>query len=149
MKFCLLVIVFLCFLSLGVFIYLRYYFRYVLFKDLTYICKSLKNNITFKKDKISVLIDKACSNVSRVSKNVIVHKSSNLFVNSKQDIEVVNEFINSLGNGDVQYELNNIAYYESNFEELKQTSKELLNKNGVMYIKLMIGIGLGICIMLL
>lgn len=150
MKFYLIIVVFAIFVLLGVFIYFRYYFRHQLYKDLCYICKHLKNNITFKKDKLDVLLNDAYSNISTSSRNLLTNiKGNTSLIYKKDDVVVTQKFISSLGKGNVDYEMNNLNYYENNFEESRKVAKENLNKNGTMYIKLMIGIGLAVCIMLL
>lgn len=73
---------------------------------------------------------------------------SSLLIN-KKDILLINEFVNGLGIGDVDYEVNNISYYENIFDENRRLSKEKLNTDGKMYLKLIIGVGLAICIMLI
>lgn len=149
MKFYLLLIIFLFFVLVGIYLYCRYYFRYLLFKDLTFICKYLKNNISFKKDNVDTLIKNASDSISIVGKMLLKNPKNNNLIIKKQDIVLVKDFINSLGKGDVSYEINNLNYYESNFDENRQVTKELFEKNGYMYIKLMIGLGLAICIMLI
>lgn len=150
MKIFLIVFIFLIFLSIGVWIYCKYYYRHQLFKDLCYVCSHLKNNITFRKDKISIILNESYSNISSNSKKLFLNisKSSN-FIFKNEDIELVRKFMNSLGKGDVDYEINNLNYYENNFNELRVNYHELLKKNGTMYIKLMIGIGLAVCVILI
>ncbi|MGN0960862.1 MAG: stage III sporulation protein AB [Christensenellales bacterium] len=150
MKFYLLILVFALFVGIGIFIYFRYYFRYILYKDLSYVCKHLKNNISFKKENVNILLQDAYSHISRQSRDLFSNfKNNNTIIYKKEDVENAKKFIESLGKGDVKFEINNINFYENNFEELRKSSYELLNKNGVMYIKLMVGIGLAVCIMLI
>ena len=150
MRIYLFILVFVVFLLIGVFIYCKYYFRYQLYKDLTFVCKYVKNNISFRKDKVNILLNDACSGISYFSKHLILNTNINiLIIYKKQDIDNVNKFVKSIGVGDIDYELNNLQYYENVFDDTRVVARDLLNKNGIMYIKLMIGIGLAIGIMLI
>lgn len=151
MKLYLLILLFVIFVIVAFLVYLKYYCRYVVFKDMVYICKSLKNNISFNKNTIANLLENAKTHISTISKNIInqirsVKKCS--FI-TKDDVVDIENFIKSLGRGDVQYEINNINYYENEFIEKKNLTKELLNRDGKMYLKLIIGIGLAVCIILI
>lgn len=149
MKFYLIIAVFSIFLIIGIIIYYRYYLRHKLYSDLLYICKYLKNNISFKKDNLNEILSIATSNMSFATKHLIKNKNANYILFKKCDIEMVDKFLQSLGKGDVEYEINNINYYSTEFEEMKNLSKENLQKNGVVYLKVIIGLGLCVCIMLL
>lgn len=149
MKLFLLILVFACFVFVGIYIYFRYYYRFVLYKDLIFLCKNLKNNITFNKNQINSILNLALRNVSKMSKNLIVTGKDNFMLFSKDDIKNVNDFSSSLGKGDVDFEINNITYFENNFLELKDVAKEKLDKNGIVYLKLCIFVGLAFFIMLL
>ncbi len=151
MKLFLLIILLLFFIMLGVFVYMKYYYKHLIFKDMVYICKMLKNNISFNKNTIDNLLQSAEKNISHFTKGIIEQKDADkkLFVLTKEEMIVINTFIKSLGYGDVKYELNNITYYENEFEVQKVASKELLNKDGKMYLKLIIGVGLAIFIILI
>ena len=62
---------------------------------------------------------------------------------------VVKKYDNRNVVNDVSFEVNNITYYEKEFEEKKLIYKESLNKEGKMYLKLIITIGLAVCIILI
>ena len=150
MKFYLLIIIFALFVFVGIYIYCRYYFRNKLFKDMGYVIRYLKNSIAFRKDKINILLSEAYNGIAQSSRNLLKNiKNSNSVIYRKEDIFNIQKFLDSIGKGDVDYELNNLSYYENVFDEIKCSSKELLEKNGVMYIKLMIGLGAAICVMLI
>ena len=91
----------------------------------------------------------AYKGVNKWSRALLENRNSNLIIYKKDDVSNARKFLSSLGKGDVNYEISNINYYENIFEELRKSSKELLEKDGVMYIKLMIGIGLAVCILLI
>lgn len=150
MKIIFIILFFIVFVILAIFIYYRYYFRYMLFKDMVYFTKNLKNNISFNKNNISDIIRVAENNFSNFTRYIINSKKENKFLWLKsQDINLVNEFLVSVGKGDVSFEVNNINYYESIFEENRNYSKDLLEKEGKLYLKLIIGIGLAVCIILI
>ena len=150
MKFCLLFVLFLLFVVLAIGVYLKYYYRYIVFKDMVYLCKSLKNNISFNKNTIEMLLKSASKKISNFTKNLICgNMSKKSICLTGEDVLEINGFIGSLGKGNVDYEINNISYYENEFEDKKQSSKNDLDKDGKMYLKLIIGIGLAICIILI
>ena len=149
MKVYLLIILFIFCLSAGLFVYYRYYLRFVLYKDMIYICKTLKSNISFKKTKLKDIFIETNHNISNLTRNIISHNTDNSALISKKDLRVIYEFLDSVGVGDVDFEINNICYYENNFNELKSLSKIALEKEGIMYLKLIIGFGLILCIILI
>ena len=151
MKLFLLIVLLVLFIILGIFVYMKYYYKYLVYKDMVYLCKMLKNNISFNKNTIDNLLQSAEKNISSFTKNVIKQKSldKKSFVLTKEEMLVIEGFIASLGYGDIKYEINNLSYYENEFNEKKTTSKELLNKDGKMYLKLIVGVGLAIFIILI
>ena len=150
MKLFFLIIILSFFVFLAIFVYLKYYYRYLLYKDLVYLCKSFKNNIAFNKNTIDELMKNSEKNISIFTKRVISGRiEQKSCVISKEDYIVIDSFIKSLGLGDIKYEINNITYYENEFNDKKILSKELLSKDGKMYLKLIIGIGVAIFIILI
>ena len=149
MKILLLVLIFIFFLFLAVFIYYKYLIRYKLHKDCEFVCKNLKNNITFNKNNLEKLLELVSENITNITKDILTKKRvSQLFIN-KNDVNLINQFLNSLGKGDVEYEVNNINYYENVFSDLKKLSYSQLKTNGAMYLKLIIGVGLAMVIILI
>ena len=148
MKFYLLILLFILFVFVAIIVYCRYHFRHILYCDLDFICKHLKNNIKFNKNKIDEILTSTYSQIHKFSKKIITSKSTS-FLKNKVDQNNISNFINSLGQGDVQYEINNISYHENIFGEMKNKTKESLEKDGKMYLKLIIGIGLALCIILI
>ena len=146
MKFFLLLVLFGLFVLISICVYLYYLYRYKLFSDLVYISKNLKNNISYNKDDINTILSKSFENINYTSKLIIKNYNKVL---SKNDRKLLNDFFESLGKGDVSFEMNNLSYYENNFIDLENKSKDSLNKKGVMYFKLIIGIGLIICVLLI
>jgi len=146
MKFFLVLILFGCFVLTSICVYLYYLYRYKLFSDLVYISKYLKNNISFNKDDINTILSKSFENINQSSKFII--KNYKRFL-SKSDKKIVSDFFQSLGRGDVAFEINNLTYFENNFMDLENKTKENLSKNGVMYFKLIIGVGLIVCVLLI
>jgi hypothetical protein len=150
MKFVLIIILLILFVIVALIVYSIYLIRYKLFKDMVFICKSLKNNISFNKNEIAKILGGCTEKISLCSRYLLRNRNVNkiLFVNNS-DKNLIDEFFESIGNGDVDYEINNISYYESNFEEMRIESYEKLSKDGKMYLKLIIGIGLAVCIILI
>lgn len=150
MKFFLLIILFVVFVFIGIFVWATYYYRNLFFKDMEYVCKYFKNNISFNKNNLGDLFQIVENNISSITKSYLKNeKNIKGMLLKKKDIELCREFVRSLGKGDVEWELNNITYYENIFEENKHSSKNELDKNGSMYFKLIIGIGLAVCIILI
>jgi len=150
MKIILLIILMLLFILFGIIVYLYYLYRYRLFKDLVYISKYLKNNITFNKDNIGNILTNSFQNINSTSKFIIKNNHGILSkILGKSDNSLLSDFFASLGKGDVEYEINNINYFENIFVDLEGKAKDNLSKNGIMYLKLIIGIGLIICIILI
>lgn len=149
-KLFLIIVLFCLFITAGAVVYLYYLYRYKLYKDLVYISKYLNNNISFNKNEIDLILTNAFVNISQSSK-FLLRNYNNTFTRflCKNDGVCIAEFFQSLGRGDVAFEINNLKYYEKMFMELEDKSKELFNKNGLMYFKLIIGIGLIVCIILI
>ena len=148
MKLYLLLLIFLAFVLLSIFVYFKYYLRYRLHKDMVYICKDLKNNIAFSKDKISELIKSSLSNVHYFTRSVVSKDNKFTILCKKEDVKNISSFIGSLGNGDIDFEINNLNYYENFFDNLHDEAYEKYVKEGKMYPKLLIAIGIVICIIL-
>ena len=150
MKFFLIIILFAIIVLLAVIIYLRYQYRYRFFCDMIYVTKQLKNNISFSKDVINKLLIDAYKNTNKSSQFLINNLdglSSKLIL--KNGRKIVLDFYSSLGRGDIDYEINNLNYYESQFECIANDSLNEQNNKGTMYFKLIIGIGLILCVLLL
>jgi len=151
MKIYLLIILMVLFIFVGILVYFKYYYRFVFHKDMVYLCKVFKNNISFNKDSIHKILNSNLNNISSVTKIIIescCFNKKNFFIN-KYDFSLLSKFFESLGNGDIVFEINNLDYYQMEFNERQNLSKELLDKEGKMYLKLIIGIGLIVCIILI
>ena len=151
MKLIFLIVLLVLFVVLAILVYLKYYYKHIVYKDMVYLCKMLKNNISFNKNTIDELLSTAEKRVSSLTKNILYDKLSNRksYILTKEELLVFEGFIKSLGRGDVSYEINNINYYEGEFIDKKLSTKELLDKDGKMYLKLIIGVGLAIFIILI
>lgn len=150
MKFYLLIILFTCFVLFAIFIYNFYLFRKKLFNDLIYLCTYLRNSISFKKENINVLIEQSMGNMSFSSRYLIDNRSNSIFkFFIKKEESIISNFFESLGKGDVSFELSNIAYYEEIFKNNYVLSSEELKSKGTMWLKLILGLGLIVCIILI
>lgn len=150
MKIFLIIILLGLFVLVGSVVYLYYLYRHRLFKDLVFISKYLKNNISFNKEELNIILTNAFASINQ-SSNFLIKNHNNIVskILYKSDQKLICEFFDSLGKGDVGFEINNLNYYENMFVDLELKTKELLSKNGMMYFKLIIGIGLIICIILI
>ena len=150
MKIFFLIILFLVFVVVAIYVYLRYYYRFVVFKDMVYISKYLKNNISFNKNTIDQLLQAVDKKISWLTKGLIFKNSNKKSTAlSNEDVLDIEKFVESLGKGDVGFEINNITYYEKEFEDKKILYKDALNKDGKMYLKLIIVVGIAVCIILI
>lgn len=150
MKLYLLVILFACFVLVAIFVYFYFSIRYRLYKDLVFMCKYFKNNISFNKNDVKTIMDSCMEKISLTSRNILNSNTDKLnkYIKSDDRKNIV-DFIHSLGKGDVDFEINNLSYYESIFESCEIESKQNLEKNGIMYFKLIIAVGLIVCILLI
>lgn len=149
MKLCLIVLLFICFLACAIFIYFYYLERVRFFNDLIYFCGVLSRDISFKKNTIDKIIDGNIHAMGLVFKSVVKRKEFAYKALSRERADFVLGFFESLGKGDVGYEMDSIGYYKKEFEEMGKQSRNDLQQKGVLYFKLLIGIGLMICIILL
>ncbi len=151
MKLFLLIMLFACFVVLASVVYIFYILRKNLFKDLVYICKYLKNNISFNKNNINTLLTNCFKDISKQSRYLIENNSKqvSILVAGRNNKNLLSDFFKSIGKGDVDYELNNLTYYETNFDNNLKISTEELKTKGQMYFKLIIGLGLIVCILLI
>ena len=108
MKIILIIFLLVMFIILAVFVYLKYYCRYVLYKDLIYICKVFKSDIYFKKNIVKDIFNSLTDNLSIFTKQIIKSKADSHPLLNKKDIENVRMFVGSIGTGDVDFEINNI-----------------------------------------
>ncbi len=149
MKIYLIIILFCFFVLCAAIVYLFYLIRYRLYKDLCFICGKLCVNINFNKKTIDEILNGLYIKLSFLTKCFILDNEIYSKVLSKDRVKFIKDFFNSLGCGDVDFELSNISYYEKEFISLTSEAKEDLQKKGSMYLKLIIGFGLIICIILI
>ena len=150
MKFFLIILLFAFCILIATFVYMYYLIRKKLFGDMVYICKYLKNNISFNKNEINVLLTDSFQNINTSSKYILKNHSKSISkIFTKGNKSLINDFFKSLGKGDVNFEINNIDYYLNNFENLESKSKEEVKTKALMYFKLIIGFGLILCILLI
>ncbi|MBE5757382.1 MAG: hypothetical protein E7345_00415 [Clostridiales bacterium] len=149
MKLFLLLLMLVFFILIGVCVYKFYSVRHSLYADMVYICKSLKNNISFSKDNIKEILNSNIINLKFTTRKILNSlDSSNIFLKN-DDREIIDKFFSSLGKGNVDYEINNITYHENNFENLKEQALFDLKNKGLLYMKLIIILGLVFFILLI
>jgi len=150
MKIFLILILLFIFILLGVIVYLYYINRYKVFSDLVYICKFYKNNVTFNKNEINIILNECIGNLTPISRYILKNYNSQIkMFFSNKDKSLISKFFSSLGKGDVSFEVGNAEYYENVFENEKILSKEDVEKKGLLYFKLLIAVGIIISIILL
>lgn len=149
MKFFILILLFAVFVLVGFFIYRFYKIRFQLYFDMEYICKYFKNNITFFKNDLDSLINSIRHKLHNTSTKIIANINDNNMYLKNEDKDNICKFFSTLGQGDVDYEINNLNYYENYFNNLKNECKEDVKSKGILYMKLTIILGLTIVILLI
>lgn len=150
MKFFLLIILFALFVLIAIGIYLYFLYRSRLFVDLDYIARYLKNNITFNKNNLNILLTNSFDKISATSRYILKNTSSPFSkIILRKDYSTLNNFFKSLGKGDVTFEVENLDYYINIFENLKLSTNADMKNKAMVYFKLTIGLGLIVCILLI
>ena len=149
MKFFILLILFAIFTLVGFMVYKYFKIRYHLYFDMEFMCKYFKNNITFFKNDFDSLINSIKSKLHYSSVKIISNINDKSLYIKNEDKENVCKFFSILGKGDVDYEVNNLNYYEKFFSSLKNESKDDVKSKGILYMKLIIILGLGVVILLI
>lgn len=145
-----LIIFFAIIVIIAIFVYLFYLYKSKLFSDLDYICEYLKNNIAFNKNNLNSLLTSCFEKISPTSKYILKNNTNHLSkLMLKGNSGLINDFYKSLGKGDVSFEISNLNYYAKIFVDLKEKSKEEIKTKGLLYFKLIIGVGLILCILLI
>ena len=147
MKVFLLIVLFGIFVVISFLIYRYYLIRFYLFFDLEFMCKYFKNNISFFKDNVTNIISSLKDKLHLSTKRIIKNLDKNIYYIKKDDKQIIIKFIYSLGNGDVDYEINNINYYENYFLNIKNESKDDVKNKGILYMKLLIILGLTLVVL--
>lgn len=146
MKVFLFIFIFALFVLFALFVYFKYLFRIYIFEDIVLLTKHLKNSIVFSKDCLDTLFNKISGQFHNITKKYLSNKDD--FILNSGDNEMVKRFFCSLGHGDVCYEISNLNYYENLFIERLNFHKENL-KIGNLYLKLIIGLGILVIILLI
>ena len=150
MKIIIIGMIFLFFLCVAIYLYLKYLVRYRFYKDMVFICGSLKNNINFNMCDIDYIFNSINESICKTTKFLFNHSQSNIFkiLNNEEKRDLTN-FITSIGCGDIDYENRNISYFQHLFEIKFKESKEDIKVKGSTYLKVFIAIGIIVCIVLI
>lgn len=148
MKIFLMIIMLVYFISLGIYMFLGYLYRVHLFEDMVMLSKNLKNNISFNKNDISTIISAQYKNLHFITKKALHNLNILDRFLKGSDRDCIYNFFNSLGSGDVDFEVSNLLYQGSVLEDRLTFHKDNL-KNGNVYLKLIIGLGVLVVIVLL
>ncbi|MBE5738367.1 MAG: hypothetical protein E7354_01355 [Clostridiales bacterium] len=148
MRIYLIILLFVIFLFFAIFVYYLYYQRVRVYRDLKILCNSLSTNISYKKKSVGDIVALNYERLGLFTKLILKNQSLSKRFLGVDSFLTVNGFLDNMGGGDVDYELQNIEFYEKEFEEMFKGAKEDLQKKGIVYFKLLIGVGLIICIIL-
>ena len=134
----------------SILIYLYYAYRHKLYKDLIFICEYIKNDISFTKNNLNIILSKCLSKLSQSTKYVLKnYQNKDSKIIKKIDKENIEKLFTSLGVGDVEYENKNLIYFKDYFQTFEKEAYDDYKKKGLMYVKLSILLGLTICILIL
>lgn len=150
MKLFLIVCLFIFAVCIAIIVYKIFRIRYLLFKDLSYIISQIKNNVTFNKNSIDTILSNVSRDINKSSLDILKGKSSfwSMLVTNKER-HSIRQMFESLGRGDVNFEMNNLEYHKNIFDIYERSAKESFEKKAMMYFKLIIGFGLIFCIILI
>lgn len=148
MKVFLLILIFAFFIIFAFYIYSKYLLRVQVFEDMIYLTKYFRNSISYMKDDLNILLNNSYPNLHSVTRKYLVDKNNNKSFLNIGDRELINKYFDSLGHGDVCFEVNNLCYYENIFLERLNFHREN-KKNGSLYLKLIIGLGVLVVIILI
>lgn len=150
MKILLIFLIMIVFVVFALFIYLYYFIKVKLYKDLIFVCEYLKNNIAFNKETLDKLFSNCLNDLSYTTK-FILHNYQNTDIKfiKKSDKENIDKFISSLGVGDVDYENKNLEYFKNFFVSVESIASDEFKKKGLVYFKLIILLGIALCVLIL
>lgn len=132
MKLIFLIIVCLCVFYIGYLFSTYYKKKLQVFYDLVQLCEILENQIRFKKEVAAKIITDnryLFSNEFNKLIDTYFFKTSFNEINlclTEKELNIIKTFFDSIGNADVEGELNNI---KANSEQFKHYHSELKNKN--------------------
>lgn len=164
MKIVLLIITFVCIVSIGFMINLYYKKRKDFFCDICSFCDSLKVTISYSQNKLNEIIfdfKKTCSKEfcefltnfekfleNKCSKEQFEKCSEIKILNDKEKQDVINFFV-KLGSLGVEEEVEKIVLNKNIFSKTKEKCEEQQRKLSPLYIKLFVVLALGILIIFL
>lgn len=131
--------------------------RELYYRDAAKLCSGLIDNISYKADKISSVLDKIEIDSAALKKNISEYKAylggKELILSpnclTKNETVRVKEFFSCLGRTDGETQIGELKRSESEFRQIYSEIKEKNDKQGSMYIKLGMLFGLLIGILLL
>ena len=115
--------------------------RLIFFKNYEKACKDIVGEISFlKTDKITLIskINFSSKHAKEFRDNYILYGSGHSSILSETENKFFNDFLNSIGNNNVDGEVYNLAYYERLIKEYVVRAQEKYDKYGVLSIKLSI-----------
>ena len=150
MKILLIFLIMIAFVFFALFVYLYYFIRVKLYKDLIFVCEYIKNNISFNKDTLDKLFSNCIKDLSYTTKFILHnYQNSDMKLIKKSDKENIYKFISSLGVGDVDYENKNLDYFKTFFVSLENVASDEFKKKGLVYFKLIILLGIALTVLIL
>ena len=150
MKILLIFLIMIAFVFFALFVYLYYFIRVKLYKDLIFVCEYIINNISFNKDTLDKLFANCIKDLSYTTKFILYnYQNSDMKLIKKADKENIDKFISSLGVGDVDYENKNLDYFKTFFVSLENVASDEFKKKGLVYFKLIILLGIALTVLIL
>lgn len=143
--FCLFAI-FLGFSYFGIAIGRSYGKKEKFFSEVLMFLNILSNNIKFNKNKLNKIIAENIDGLKTEFKGVLGGSREDISFLTKYENEKLFEFLNSIGNFDVDGEINNIESYKQIFNNFHSESLQNNKKYGALYSKLGIMLGLVVVI---
>ena len=161
MKIFLVLIIFICCVSIGLAIKQYYLRRQDFYRDLFSFCQNTKVYISYSQAKLSEIIEKNLLNCKKdflyflqlfhnylagnITKKDFISNSNLVFLDNEEREEVLNFFC-QLGNMAKEEELEKIEVNMQNFERKSRKSQEENKKFSSLYVKLFLVLGLAIII---
>jgi len=131
----------ICGVTFGIIIHNHLFNKVRIFKDFEKICKDITSEISFLKTEKYTLLKKQTPNnqySAAFLNQYLLSGKGNITLLKEKENNILNEFLDSVGNKNVDGEIYNLEYYEKIIKEYMDDMQEKYNKYGVLSIKLSI-----------
>ncbi len=134
----------------------KYVQRDEFFKELINFLHRLKNDISFRKIKLNELIDGYISKsknkysciIAELFKNCNMDGRNLRFLKNDEKM-IINNFVSSLGSSSAEIEVSNIDNFIENIKSISLACEVERKKNGILYYKLSIAVGIVVCVLII